>query len=80
MESKDRARNLAMKLREARRRAGLSQIESAARLHKPQSYVSRCESGARRIDIFELEAFAQVYGKPLTFFVANLTLTRSENK
>lgn len=78
MQHQNRTRILARKLLEARKAAGLSQMESARRLHKPQSYVSRCESGVRRIDIFELEAFAGVYGKPLTFFVANLTL--KENK
>ncbi len=62
-------RLLAERLRKARRSAGLSQTEIAARLHRPQSYISRCESGTRRIDIFELQEFARVYGKPLTFFV-----------
>lgn len=60
---------LAHKLREARRAAGLSQSESAESLHKPQSFVSRCESGIRRVDIFELQEFARVYGKALTYFL-----------
>jgi len=68
-------RLLALKLREARRAAGLSQMESAERLQKPQSYVSRCESGTRRIDVFELQEFARVYRKPLVFFVENISLT-----
>lgn len=60
---------LAERLREARLTSGLSQSEIAERLHKPQSYISRCESGARRIDIFELLEFARVYSKPLSFFI-----------
>jgi len=31
--------------------------------------MSKCESGERRIDIIELEDFARVYGKPVTFFL-----------
>lgn len=49
-------------LRRARERAGLTQFETARRLGKPQSYVSKCESGERRVDIVELKAFARVYG------------------
>lgn len=69
MSRKPHARWLAEKLRDARIASGLSQSESAERLAKPQSYISRCESGARRIDIFELQEFARVYRKPLTFFI-----------
>jgi transcriptional regulator with XRE-family HTH domain len=72
MQNKNRTRLLAIRLRQARREAGLSQTEIAARLNRPQSYISRCESGARRIDVFELQEFARVYDKPLTFFVENL--------
>lgn len=80
MSNKNRARLLAEKLRDVRASSGLSQVEIASRLHKPQSYISRCESGTRRIDIFELQEFARVYGKPLTFFVENLAVTRRINE
>lgn len=65
-------RLLARRLREARRGAGLSQMECAARLGRSQSYVSRCEAGLHRLDVFELAEFARVYGKGLEFFVENL--------
>lgn len=73
MGNKNRARMLASRLRQARRAAGLSQMESAERLQKPQSYISRCEAGRRRVDIFELQEFARVYQKPLTFFVGDFS-------
>ncbi|MBI4329925.1 MAG: helix-turn-helix transcriptional regulator [Chloroflexi bacterium] len=38
---------------EARQQKGLTQSEVATRLRKPQSYVSKYESGERRLDVIE---------------------------
>lgn len=57
------------RLRQARIEAGLSQSEAARRLGKPQSFLSKCESGERRVDAVELKNFARLYGKSVTFFV-----------
>lgn len=38
---------------EARQSKGLTQTEVASRLGKPQSFVSKYESGERRLDIIE---------------------------
>jgi ribosome-binding protein aMBF1 (putative translation factor) len=38
---------------EARQKAKLTQVEVAARLGKPQSFVSKYESGERRLDVVE---------------------------
>lgn len=59
---------LARRLRQARESAGLTQTEAAHRLGKPQSFVSKIESGERRIDILELYTIAEVYGKDLSYF------------
>ena len=64
-----RYRELLKRLREARLKAGLTQEEVAELLGKPQSYVSKCESGERRVDVVELEDFAKLYGKRLSYFV-----------
>jgi len=56
------------RLRQARKEAGLTQVEVAARLGKPQSFVSKCESGERRVDVVELQIFAGLYDKPLSYF------------
>lgn len=48
--------------------AGLTQIQVAMKLHRPQSFVSNCESGERRVDVVELQEFAGLYEKPITFF------------
>ncbi|MBE7158258.1 MAG: helix-turn-helix transcriptional regulator, partial [Rhodospirillales bacterium] len=55
-------------LREARVAAGLSQTELAARLRRPQNYVSKCELGERRVDVLEwLEFLAACESRPMTF-------------
>ena len=40
-------------LRELREAAGLTQRDLAKRLSKPQSWVARCETAARRVDVAE---------------------------
>ncbi|MGQ2989770.1 MAG: helix-turn-helix domain-containing protein [Brevundimonas sp.] len=40
-------------LKRVRVDAGLTQAELAARLNKPQSYISKLERGERRIDVIE---------------------------
>jgi transcriptional regulator with XRE-family HTH domain len=57
------------RLRHAREKAGLSQTETAKRLGKPQSFVSKCESGERRVDVVELKAFAKIYGATVSSFI-----------
>ncbi|MGB0920629.1 MAG: helix-turn-helix domain-containing protein [Alphaproteobacteria bacterium] len=45
-----------------REKAGLTQAEVAARLGKPQSFVSKYEAGQRRLDVIELITIAKVIG------------------
>jgi len=47
----------------------MTQLEVAGQLSRPQSFVSKCESGERRVDIIELEQFAALYRKNISFFV-----------
>ena len=56
------------KLKAARLKAGLTQVEAAKKLKKLQSYVAKCESGERRVDVLELKKFAHLYKKPLIYF------------
>ncbi len=46
-------------MREARDQVGLSQVELAERLGKPQSFVSKYESGERRLDVAEFIQICQ---------------------
>ena len=56
------------KLKMAREELNFTQQQVAKLLNRPQSYVSRCESGIKQLDIQELELFAQIYKKPITYF------------
>lgn len=55
----DAARILQNVLVDARRAAGLTQVEVAARLAKPQSFVSDVERGERRLDVVEFAKFCR---------------------
>jgi transcriptional regulator with XRE-family HTH domain len=46
----------------ARAAAGLSQQEVAKQLRQPQSFVSRYETGERRLDVIELMEVTDVLG------------------
>ena len=59
-------------LRQTRTDAGLTQAEVAERLGVPQSYVSKYESGERRLDILEVQDICAVYGVSLDKFVKKL--------
>ncbi len=56
------------RLKQARVEAKLTQIDVAKKLRKPQSFVSKIESGERRLDFIEVQRLARLYGKPLDFF------------
>jgi transcriptional regulator with XRE-family HTH domain len=60
---------LLKQLRLARQMAGMTQTEAAQAFGKGQNFVSNCERGERRIDPIDLVDFAELYGKPLTFFL-----------
>lgn len=57
------------RLCQARKENSLTQMTVAKALGKHQSYVAKCESGERRVDIIELVEFAHLYGKTLDYFV-----------
>ena len=56
------------RLVQARRDAGLTQVEVAKRLGKAHSFLSKCELGERRVDFVELQQLAKIYGKDVSFF------------
>jgi transcriptional regulator with XRE-family HTH domain len=59
-------------LRESRQEAGLRQQDVADLIKEPQSFVSKYESGERRLDILELREICQALGVSLADFAARL--------
>ena len=59
-------------LREMRMEASLTQVDLAARIEKDQAYVSRYESGQRRLDVLEVREICQAVGSTLEGFVKRL--------
>lgn len=59
-------------LRQLRRDAGLTQVEVARQLEVPQSFVSKYETGERRLDVVELRYVAEALGTQLESIVAQL--------
>lgn len=57
------------RLRKAREEAGLTQVQVAKKLKRPQSHVSNVESGQQRVDVVELQRFAKMYGKEINYFI-----------
>jgi Helix-turn-helix len=67
-EHRNHYRALLAQLKQARADVGLTQFEAARKLRKPQSFISKIESGERRIDFIEMQFLARLYRKPLSFF------------
>jgi len=59
-------------LKEMRKAAGLSGPEIQRRLNRPNSYVSKVESGEKRLDILELREYCRACGASYVEFVRSL--------
>ena len=53
----------------AREEAGLTQREVSARMGMAHSFLSKCETGERRVDVMEFLQLAKLYGKSLDYFL-----------
>jgi transcriptional regulator with XRE-family HTH domain len=59
-------------LRQLRLEAGLTQVQVAERLGVPQSFVSKYESGERRLDVIEVRHIADAIGTTLSAVIGRL--------
>lgn len=57
-------------MRQARLESGLRQEDVRKKIGVYQSYMSKIESGERRIDVVELQELAALYKKPINYFVS----------
>ena len=76
----ERYRALVVTLVEARKAAGLSQSALADRLDRHQQFVSRYETGERRLDVVEFIDIARALGvDPVAAFYVVPTLSRKKS-
>ena len=67
-------------LKRIRQDKGIRQVELAERLGVPQSFVSKYESGDRRLDILELRQICNAIGISLEEFIRKLEDSLNEAK
>jgi transcriptional regulator with XRE-family HTH domain len=67
-------------LRKIRLDAGLKQINLAEQLGQSQSFVSKYESGERRLDLLELRQICEALGMSLLEFVRKFERPDNEGK
>jgi len=67
-------------LKEMRAAAGLSGPEIQRRLKRPNSYVSKVESGEKRLDILELREYCNACGVSLVDFVRDLDMSLDQSE
>lgn len=73
---KKKVRDLLRRLRE---KAGLRQIDLAVRLNKPQSFVSKYESGEKTLNFLEVREVCQILNIPMVEFVSQFEKQSNES-
>lgn len=71
-------RTLLSRIAQARKEAGITQAELAEQLGRPQSFVSKIESGERRIDVVEFLQVAHLIGFDPCALLQDLGLTQNQ--
>ena len=67
-------------LKQIRQDRGIRQVELAEKLGVPQSFVSKYESGDRRLDVLELRQVCDAIGISLQKFIQELENSLNEAK
>ena len=71
----DNYKNIRRKLIILREKNSLTQRELAKKLSITQSYVSKVESGQRRLDVLELKKYLKVLNYSIEQFLSELDIT-----
>jgi DNA-binding XRE family transcriptional regulator len=70
MEKEEKIRKyIKEKIRQARIECSLTQEDAGVLIGRTQSFISRCETGERRIDIIDLVNFGRIYKKSIQYFL-----------
>jgi transcriptional regulator with XRE-family HTH domain len=75
MALQDRHKEIALRLKEARRLSGLSQGQVAQRINLHRPSISEIEAGNRKVSAEELTRFAEIYDVSLAYLTAEAPLT-----
>lgn len=67
-------------LKELRQKGAIRQVDMAEELGVPQSFVSKYESGVRRLDVLEVRRICQIMGISLQDFAGKLEEVLNETK
>lgn len=67
-------KRLIEELKAARKEADYTQLEAAKALGKHAPFISKIESGERRIDVLELSILCRLYGIKMTKIIRKLDL------
>lgn len=73
-------KKLQILLRQIRVEANLTQVSLAQILSQPQSFVSKYESGERRLDLIEIKKVCSATGIPLIKFIERFKKLTDETK
>ena len=57
---------------QAREESGMTQREVPESLGMSHSFLSKCETGERSIDVIDLLQLAKLYGKPIQYFFPSM--------
>jgi transcriptional regulator with XRE-family HTH domain len=69
----DKQRKLCDLVIKAREKAGLTQIQVAKKLGRPQSFVAKYEGGERRLDVIELLEISKIIGTDIKTILDKLS-------
>ncbi len=68
-------RKIGRKIRALRKRGGLTQEQVAQSLNKPQSYISKIESGEKSLHLYEVFSFAEALNMPCAELLGEVEVT-----
>lgn len=75
-----RQHHLIKRIAEARKQAGLTQAEVAARFGKHQPFIANIEAGQRRLDLVELITLAEIIDLDLYRLIDEIKRVPSQSK